>query len=436
MRCLLGRRYDYSGGVVRNMKDNSKKSEVSSTQIAGKSNKNAKSKGKNRAKNQIKPPSLFLYIIAAVFVVPYLRLKYRITIDKRAIRGMRSPALVLAPHVSNYDPLLTGMALLPHRVTYVISEHFFTSPKLRPVLRKLNVITKKMFYPDAQTVINIIRAARSGRIIVLFPEGRLTWYARSLRITNGTAELARRLGLDIYIVTSNGAGLTFPKWAKSKRRGRIHIRTEKLMTGEEVRSMTADELHKKIADAIRHDDEVAMAGVRYRCRDTTLGLDRILYKCPLCESEFTLDTSEGHIRCPCGLDATLDEYYRLSGAPFDTISDWYEWQCDKINLNSPLECHARVGCVNSEGNMDKNAGVAEVKLDRHALYFDGCVFGENITLSIPTEKIIAFPITLGEEFDFYYNGRLYYIYPIPDGRAAIKWVAFLDRVTDESKEKL
>jgi hypothetical protein len=77
-----------------------------------------------------------------------------------------------------------------------------------------------------------------------------------------------------------------------------------------------------------------------------------------------------------------------------------------------------------------------VKLDRHALYFDGCVFGENITLSIPTEKIIAFPITLGEDFDFYYNGRLYYIYPIPDGRAAIKWVAFLDRVTDESKEKL
>ena len=104
MRCLLGRRYDYSGGVVRNMKDNSKKSDVSSTQIARKSDKKAKSKGKNKAKNQIKPPSLFLYIIAAVFVVPYLRLKYRITIDKRAIRGMRSPALVLAPHVSNYDP--------------------------------------------------------------------------------------------------------------------------------------------------------------------------------------------------------------------------------------------------------------------------------------------------------------------------------------------
>ena len=257
-----------------------------------------------------------------------------------------------------------------------------------------------MFYPDAQTVINIIRAARSGRIIVLFPEGRLTWYARSLRITNGTAELARRLGLDIYIVTSNGAGLTFPKWAKSKRRGRIHIRTEKLMTGEEVRSMTADELHKKIADAIRHDDEVAMAGVRYRCRDTTLDSTESFINVLCVRVNLRLTHRRVTYAAPAGLMQRFDEYYRLSGAPFDTISDWYEWQCDKINLNSPLECHARVGCVNSEGNMDKNAGVAEVKLDRHALYFDGCVFGENITLSIPTEKIIAFPITLGEEFDF------------------------------------
>lgn len=422
---------------MRKMNDNSKKTDISSTQSASKNEKKAKPKGKNNIKNKIKPPSLFLYIIGVLFVVPYLRLKYRISIDKRAIRGMRGPALVLAPHVSNFDHLLTAMALMPHRVTYVVSEHFVTSPKLRPILRRLNVITKKMFYPDAQTVFNIIRAAKSGRIIVLFPEGRLTWYARSLRVTDGTAELARKLGIDIYIVTSDGAGLTFPKWAKSKRRGKIHIRTEKLMTGEEARSLSADELHKRIAAAIRHDDEAAMAGVRYRCRDTTLGLDGILYKCPACEREFTLETSGGHIRCSsCGLDAILDEYYRLSGAPFDTISDWYEWQRDKIDLDTSLECDARVGCVNSEGNMDKNAGVAKVKLDRHALYFDGCVFGENIAFSIPTEKLTAFPVTVGEEFDFYYNGRLFYIYPTPDGRAAIKWVSFLDRVTDESKGKL
>lgn len=381
-------------------------------------------------------PNGLLYRVIYAFLWPKYRRKYGMVRDTAALADLHSPALVIAPHTSNKDHWLMGITLYPHRPTFVISEHFLAKPDLRPILKQAHVITKKMFTPDVSTIMNILRAKREGNVIVLFPEGRLSCNGRTGRVADGTAALVKKLGIDVYAVTFNGASCTFPKWARPDsvaRPGKIRVTAEKLMTAEETKTLSPDEITARLQAAVTHDDMAVMHDeAAYRSDKMAEGLDGILFCCPVCGQEGTLSTEGTHIRCTCGLDATVDEHYDLHGAPFSTILAWYDWQAGELDLDGVMETDAIVGAVDENGNMDKNAGTAHVRMDRATFSFEGTVFGKPVSFTRDTPGITAFPVTVGEEFDIYYNNTLYYIHPQPDKRLAVKWVAWLDRLTEEN----
>ena len=360
-----------------------------------------------------------------------MRIRYRVSVDKSGVRGIKGPALVLANHLSDQDHFLVGMALLPHRPTFILSAHFMTKRPLRPILKPLHVITKRMFDSDAGTVLNMMRAARDGRILVLFPEGRLTWTAHSMRITEGTADLIKKLKIDVYRVTPSGAALTFPKWGRT-RRGRIRVETEKLLSADDIPSMSRDEVFTLISDKLRHDDEVSCKGVKFTCRDTTDGLDGILYKCPVCGSEHTLETNHCHIRCSaCSLDAVLARDYTITGAPFTTVNEWYAWQYAALDLDTPLSGDFTVGSTDEHGYIVHGAGHAHCTLDRDRFTFRGELFGKPLEFETPTSDIPAVPITVSKRFDVYHEKMLLHLRPAPDPRETVRWAIFFDRLTDE-----
>ncbi len=387
---------------------------------------------KKKKRRKFPPPAAILYYPAAVLVSLYMRIRYRVTVDKSGIRDIKGPALVLANHLSDRDHFLVGMALLPHRATFVLSAHFWAKRFLRPILSPLHVITKRMFDSDAGTVLNMMRAARDGRIIVLFPEGRLTWTAHSMRITEGTAELVRKLRVDVYRVTPTGASLTFPKWGRGARRGRIMIETEKLLSADEIPSMSKDEIFDLVSDKLRHDDEVSCRGIKYSTRDTTAGLDGILYKCPSCGAERTLTAGGSHIKCAsCGMDAVLSRDYVLTGAPFDTVGGWYDWQYANFDISTPLSGDFTIGSTDEKGYVVHGAGEAHCTLDREKFTFDGTLFGEHLAFELPTSQIPAVPITVGKRFDIYHDKTLLQLSPIGDPGEVVRWAIFFDKLADE-----
>lgn len=387
---------------------------------------------KKSKRKKFPSPAAWLYYPAAVIVSIFMRLYYRVTVDKSGVRGIRGPVLVLANHLSDQDHFFVGMALLPHRPTFVLSAHFMTKRFLRPILKPLHVITKRMFDSDAGTVLNMMRAARDGKILVLFPEGRLTWTAHSMRITEGTAELIKRLKIDVYRVTPTGAALTFPKWGRT-RRGRIHIETERLISAADIPTMTKDDIYALITEKFRHDDEIACRGIKFSCRDTTDGLDGILYKCPVCGAERTLETKHSHIKCTaCGLDASLSRDYTITGAPFSTVNEWYAWQYGELDLDTPLSGDFTVGSTDEHGYVVQGAGRAHCTLDRDNFTFSGELFGRPLEFRTPTADIPAVPITVSKRFDIYHEKTLLHLTPSPDPRETVRWAIYFDRLTDES----
>ena len=175
-----------------------------------------------------------------------------------------------------------------------------------------------------------------------------------------------------------------------------------------------------------------MAGIEYKCDNMAAGADKVLFKCPKCMKEGTITTEGNHIRCECGLDATLDTFYKLHNAPFESINEWFEWQQNSIDLvHESIFAKARLGTPGEDGYMDPYAGEGEVYIDKDVFKLKGKLHGESVEYSIAPEKIGAFPISPGDHIDVYVHGKLVYIYPEPDLRSSVKWVCFLDKLTSE-----
>lgn len=387
-------------------------------------------------KKIIKKPNPFLYYLASLIIAPYLKFKLHTSYDRSGIRDIETPSIVVCPHVSNIDFLLVAVALFPHRPTFVVSQHFMAKPKIRRMLEIMYVIPKKMFCPDVKTILNIMRAKESGNIIVIFPEGRLSCFGHSLQVTEGTAELIKKLGVSVYTICENGAYKTLPKWGKAGTRpGRIEVTSAKLIDSSDLANMTVDEINTVLDQAILHDEDAIFTDVTYKCKSPALGLDGILYKCPECLSEFETVSDDHSITCRrCGFSASLDEKYRLSGDHFERINDWFFWQEALIDLDTPLETDCLVGTTDTDGYMDMKAGKGHITMDRENIHFVGTCCGESLEFTESTSVIKGFPSSVGSHFDIYHKKQLYYIMPQPDPRMSIKWVAYLDKLTKERKE--
>ena len=390
---------------------------------------------KKKSKKRIGKVNGFLYAIVYAFLKRRYTKKYNISYDKSAVKDIKGPAIVVATHTCDVDHILSALTLYPIRPTYIVSEHFIHNKKTARLLKLMHVITKKMFTPDVSTIRNILRAKSENAVIVIFPEGRLSCFGRTLPITEGTAELIKKLGVNLYAWRAEGAYLTFPKWRDSgdARCGKINASVKLLLSSEEVGNTDTEDIKRIVGDAIFNDDELSMAGVEYKCPDIARGVDKIIYKCPVCMKEGEITSGNGHIRCTCGLDATLDNFYRLKDAPFERVNEWFEWQQNAIDLESSMSAKARFGSCDTGGFMDPNSGEGEIYIDKHEFKLSGTLHGEPISFSVPTEKIGAFPATPRDHFDIYHLGELIYIYPEPDPRLTVKWVSYLDKFNSERK---
>ena len=393
----------------------------------------SKKKSKKKKIGKVNPIVYFFVYIA--LKRKYTK-KYGIKFDRSVAKDIKGPAFVVATHTCDQDHILSALTLYPLRPTYVVSDHFMRDPKTARLLKLMKVIPKKMFSADVSTIISIMRAKNENAVIVIFPEGRLSCFGRTLPITEGTAELIKKLGINLYSWKAEGAYLTFPKWREKgeDRCGEIHSSVKLLLSADEVKEKSISEIKEITANAIYNDDELAMDGIEYKCDTMANGLDKILYKCPECMKEGGISAEGNTVKCECGFEATLDTFYKLHGAPFERVNEWFAWQQDSIDTESEhLESKVRLGCCGDDGFMDEFAGEGEAYLDRDVFKLKGVMHGEEIDFTTSPEKIGAFPITPGKHFDIYHHGKLIYVYPQPDERQSVKWVCYLDKLMEVKK---
>lgn len=257
--------------------------------------------------------------------------KFRLQHEDLHVEG---PVLLISNHATNWDPLLVAMSLKGKQMYYVASEHIFRMGLITRILNWLLApIPRPKASSGADTAWTCIRHLRAGRSICLFAEGECCWDGRSAAVFPATGKLAKLSRATLVTYRLEGGYLTFPRWARRRRRGRMLGHPVHIYPPEQLKAMTPEEIEEAINRDIYEDawKRQAEDPVEFRCSAPAEGLERGLYLCPECGRISTLQTRGDRIFCGCGFSVR----YTATGSfspetPFANFAEWDAFQRDRL----------------------------------------------------------------------------------------------------------
>ena len=241
----------------------------------------------------------------------WLRVRFNITTENaELLERVRPPYLLLPNHVGYWDPFQLS-SFISHPVHHVAADQNFRTRLIRFVMFMVGAIPKTKGVSDSELVRNILRLRDRKEIVCLFAEGQRTWDGAPLPVLYSTAKLVKLLRIPVIVPVFKGGFFSHPRWAFRPRRGRIVIEFRWGFSGEELRSLSADEIHGRLTGLLRHDDYEYQRQhmIRFRGRCPAEDIEHVLFICPSCRAIATLHSRGRHVSCEaCGHHMFYTDY--------------------------------------------------------------------------------------------------------------------------------
>lgn len=384
------------------------------------------------------PNSLYYLLLLKVFD-KIVRRKVRVKYDDTSLDHIEGPYVLLSNHPSFYDVYYLSTQIYPKKAAFILNRYYFRNRFMRFFYNQIGTIPKKLFNPDFETIRRTIKTIKSGFPIFMCPEGRLGLDGTNYYSTKETGKFIKQLKLPIVIMTFNGAYISKPKWRKHRLKSKVTIKITKMLTKEEVLSLSAEEVNDIINESIAYNDfnYIKEKNLVFKDKNKAVGLENVLYRCPKCGQEYTTSTNGNTISCTCGFSLEIQEDYHFEENEFGitNIHDWYELikQEERKHIdNINLECNVTVRKFNIDNKKLDEKGEGICKLDNDKFTFEGNLRVGSFT--IPLEVLRTFAFSCGEEFECYYNDELYYFYPTQNPQQCAKWALIMDEVSQKFEE--
>jgi DNA-directed RNA polymerase subunit RPC12/RpoP len=285
----------------------------------------------------------------------------------------------------------------------------------------------------------MIRVLKHGGAIGLFPEGIQSTSGSTHPINPATTQLVKRSGANIVVCTTRGAYLATNRYSSDRKRGYIGVSYSLLFTPEELEQLDEAEIYRQILDKISYNDFEFNKTARHKYigkLPNADGIDKILYKCPKCESEHTLSVDGDTVRCEkCGFSVRVNEYYDLVDATAEKcpedIDKWYKWQrrcvCEEIKddsfelaLDGSL-CTLKLDKLRKAPKDRRTLSVGRARLTSRGLTFEGSLDGERVDFEFEAKSLYSLTCSTKGYLEFYYNSEYYMFVPDSIDQCLIKW---------------
>ena len=397
--------------------------------------KKAEKPKKERKKTPLPKQSRFVYSVtqAAAWLVSKFAFKRKML--RNEIKGKKGPFVVIANHEAALDFVnLIGATKTP--MTFVVSNSFYSTLPLKGAMDRIGVIPKQQFQTSLKDLTKMRRVIEEGRILVIYPAGLMCEDGRSTPIPTATYDFLKWLKTDVYMARTSGTYFTMPKWTKGIRRGTTFMDIYKLFDKEEIISLEIPEIKERADKALDFDAyrEQEILQVRYSHNDHIDGLENVLYMCPQCHGEFTMNVVDHNtLFCrSCGFAEMSDKLAFLhkvggEGEEIRYVSTWskriYNYTKRQIirgeltELSSPVEIHM----IPADKSKFQKVGDGEVRLTRDKLYLTGEANGEPLELALPTANFASLPFKPGKNMEIQHGEVIYRCYPA-DGRLVMKFI--------------
>lgn len=238
---------------------------------------------------------------------------------------------MLQNHGSFVDFAMAEKAIMPKSCNWVISIEEFNGREW--LLRNIGGIYKRKFTKDITVVKHILTSLRE-RTCVIYPEARFSLAGVNERLDGALGKLVKKAKVPVVTFIQNGNFLRSPQWNKSpKRKVRVEGTFTQIVTREELDDIAPEEIDRRINEKFVYDeyqwqfDNKIEINSKYRAHN----IHKILYQCPCCKKEFTMDSKYTKLWCTnCGASWEMDSYGVLRNEKDSKLDkmvpEWYHWE--------------------------------------------------------------------------------------------------------------
>lgn len=169
------------------------------------------------------------------------------------------PVIFMSNHQSNFD-ILALLAALPRRIYWIAKKELFDIPVFGPSMRRGGYIPldRSDGRKALKSMDNAAGIIRTGKSVVMFPEGTRSKDCNLLPFKRGGFLLALRAGVPVIPVTINGSGRINPAGRIRLYRGNITITlhppltTPQSMPKGAAETQLMEQVRSTISSALEH----------------------------------------------------------------------------------------------------------------------------------------------------------------------------------------
>lgn len=380
-------------------------------------------------------PNIVLYRIAQGVSFVFAKLIFKRRFVRNELKGAEGPLVVIANHQAALDFVnIIGATSRP--MSFVISNAFYNSLPVNGILNKLAVIPKQQFQTSVQDMKKIKSVIDNGEILVIYPAGLMCEDGISTPIPKATYKFLKWLGADVYVARTDGTYFVMPKWTSGMRSGKTYMDIYKLFSKEELKDMKVEEIKTKTEEALLFDAyaEQEKHLVKYKDNDNVEGLENVLYECPECGSEFSIQVKEKNsLYCTdCGYRETADEFAFLHntghiGREIRHVSEWSKLISSRLrekieaDLSYTLSADTRIHMIDFKKHKFAEVGFGKISLSKQSFKLKGIINGEEVELSVSPAGIPTLPFSPGKHLEIQHGGDIYRCV-LSDGRLVMKFI--------------
>ena len=365
----------------------------------------------------------------------------------------KPPYILISTHASMLDFYMALCLTFPHRVYWISTVEEFI-PRFF-IFRRIGVLAKRKFVNDSKGAMRYMEVLKKKKILVIYPEARYSFTGETERIDKGLGKMAKMANVPVVLIREHGNYLYCPQWSDRKVRKVRPIVNEvqTIVSKNEVEALDASAIQEKIEENFYNSEEEWMRkkNILIKYENRAVGLERILYKCPHCGTEFEM-SSETHFlkcnRCEKTYDYLENGQLKCTDGESKFIypSDWYKWEkeCvkkevldgtyhfeDDVRVEKLLG--AGIGFVPQEGNYhlthDIEEGFIVKGTDNNFEFHRSSLQSYALHIEYNYEDRGAF-LELADDRD------TYFIYPLKKASSLTKMHFAVEHIYDYKKEKL
>jgi len=259
--------------------------------------------------------------------------KHDIQIEKINMSDLKPPYLLLSNHTSFFDFYVLAKAILPHRANYVITLDAFKD-YTEWLLRAIGGICKRRFIFDLNLIRNMkYSVTKNKNILVMYPEAKYSIDGTTSVIPKSLGKMIKMLDVPVVVLNMKGTYVARPQWNKIKRDIPFRATMTKIITKEELQTLSIDEINARVKKALSYNDwdYLKEANLSLPVEDRAKGLNKLLYKCPHCLEEGQMIGENTLLKCnACGKEWNFQKDGTLSSVDgevyFDSVPKWYAWE--------------------------------------------------------------------------------------------------------------